>query len=344
VNEAGWVQLAETRISNVLSVRRYASQRQLEKKISEQGPSNKRPQPPHVSTALKNLQKQSRVASEAVGHNLPLFFMPYDFGSPADVERRTYVLELYRRFQRFTLAPELCGNALERLVDEAANLGGMHSVLGPIHPNQKVNGIVVEREIDHLLIPKGYVGPSLVVEDKNMREWLNPSSEQVWSVIGNASKFPNALPVLVCRKMNFIAFRMFKRIGMACWQVFSQYFDPSIEEQLLEIRHKDGLGFSDVTTETKPPAALVRFFSSVIPKYSPDFMARFERHRALLRHYAVDERLDGSKNAEGKELHPAARTATYYDFLEELRKRRGPPEWHEEYEEDLDYPEDEPEN
>jgi hypothetical protein len=32
-------------------------------------------------------------------------------------------------------------------------------------------------------------------------------------------------------------------IGLLCWQVYDQYFDPSIETELETIRDKDGLGF-----------------------------------------------------------------------------------------------------
>jgi hypothetical protein len=321
VTEAQWLQLAEIRILNILVTRRFASLRQLEKKISEQGPSAKRPQPPHVTTALKNLVKERRVVTEQVGQNLPLFYMLQNFGGTSDMERRKYVINLYRQFHSFTVTQRLCGEALEKIVDKAANLGGMHTVLGPLLPGQKVNGVAVGNEIDHLLIPKDYVGPSAIVEDKNMREWLNPSSEQVWSVIGNAVKLPNAIPVLICRKMNFLAFRVFKRIEMMCWQVYGQYFDPSIEQELIPMRHKDGLGFSDITTQVEPPAALVRFFFSVIPKNSVEFSSRFEEHRGILKRYALDERLNGGKDLEGKQLHPSKRTAIYASFLKELQKR-----------------------
>ena len=261
---------------------------------------------------------QELVVPEAVP-NLPTFFMPRHFGSEDDVERRTYVLSLYRQFQGFVSSQELCGRALERVVDKAANLALKHTVLGPVLPGQKINGVAVEHEIDHLLVPKDPAGPSLDVEDKNMREWLNPSSEQIWSVIGNAVTFQNAIPILICRKMNFLGYQMFKLIGMMCWQVYDQYFDPSIELELLDIRHKDGLGFSDVTTDTEPPKALVRFFSDVVPENSSEAAVRFDRHRDLLARYAIEQRLDGSKNTEGKELNPSRRTQIYHTFLRELK-------------------------
>jgi hypothetical protein len=317
-----WLLLAQQRIRNILNVRRFASLRQLEKKISEQGPSHKRPQPTYVFAGLKALMANGAVESEQVGHNLPTFYMPRTFGSDSDLERRDYVLDLYRKFQTFYYDPDLCGKALEKVVDRAANLGQKHHVLGPITPSQTFNGVKIKHEIDHLLFPKGYTGPQILVEDKNMREWLNPSSSEIWSVIGNALRFQNTIPVIICRKMSFLAFRVFKEIGVLCWQVYDQYFDPSIEADLAPIIHKDGLGFSDITTVLEPSEALVRFFSSVIPDNSASSAIQFEKHRDLLRRYAIDSRLDGSKSSKKKEINQAKRSALYNQFLRDLRAQK----------------------
>ncbi len=58
---AGWVHLAEARLVNILEVRIAANIRQLEAKISESGPADKRPQPHIVQVALKNLIGQGQV-------------------------------------------------------------------------------------------------------------------------------------------------------------------------------------------------------------------------------------------------------------------------------------------
>ena len=120
--------------------------------------------------------------------------------------------------------------------------------------------------------------------------------------------------------MNFLGYQMFKLIGMMCWQVYDQYFDPSIELELLDIRHKDGLGFSDVTTGLgAAECSGARFFSDVVPENSSEAAVRFDRHRDLLARNAIEQRLDGSKNTEGKELNPSRRTQIYHTFLKELK-------------------------
>jgi hypothetical protein len=151
----------------------------------------------------------------------------------------------------------------------------------------------------------------LVVEDKNLREWLTPSSEEVWALIGKALRFTDAIPVLICRRMHYVGFNIFKHIGLSCWQVYRQYFDPSVEPKLLDIRHKDGLGFSDVTTLLKPPPALIGFFSKTLPKYAATFRSRFEERRSLLQRYAIDLGLEDDTPA-------FMRTNLFNNFRKEL--------------------------
>ena len=57
-----WVDLAKRRVLKVLRLRRFASNRQLEKKISEAGPGDMRPEPMKVSTAIKQLVDDLRIA------------------------------------------------------------------------------------------------------------------------------------------------------------------------------------------------------------------------------------------------------------------------------------------
>lgn len=64
--EREWIDLAKRRVLKVLRVRRFASNRQLEKKISEAGPANIRPEPMKVSTAIRKLVREGRVIAELV--------------------------------------------------------------------------------------------------------------------------------------------------------------------------------------------------------------------------------------------------------------------------------------
>jgi hypothetical protein len=182
----------------------------------------------------------------------------------------------------------------------AATASAQYTVLGtPDHPPGQgfaINGYVLEKECDHILLPREFSGPKLVVEDKNLREWLHPSAEEVWSVIGKALRIPRAVPILICRRMHYVGLTTFARIGMACWQVYTQFFSPAYvsEEQLGPYRHKDLLGFADITTETDPPAALIRFFQEIVPMYAEDFETRLEVNRALLTEYAITKRLEAN--------------------------------------------------
>jgi hypothetical protein len=191
-----------------------------------------------------------------------------------------------------TQNPAICGSAFERIVKSAALASEQYRVISPAKQGLEIDGYVIGKECDQLLIPKKFTGPAFVVEDKNLREWLTPSSEEVWALIGKALRFPDAIPVLICRRMHYVGFTVFKHIGLACWQVYRQYFNPEVEPQLAAIRHKDGLGFSDVTSNLVPPPALTGFFLRTLPKYADVFRTRFETNRGLLEHYAIKRGLE----------------------------------------------------
>ena len=294
-----WVDLAKRRVLKVLRLRRFASNRQLEKKISEAGPGDMRPEPMKVSTAIKQLVDDGYLLPHHIP-DLATFYTPSNFGGRPDEERRTDILRLAQEFRALTRIPQACGKALEKVVYDAATQCGRFTVLGtPEHPPAQgfaINGYVLERECDHILLPKDFEGSKLVVEDKNLREWLHPSAEEVWSVIGKALRVPHAIPVLICRRMHYVGFSIFSRIGMVCWQVYKQFFSPDhvTEAQLEPYRHRDRLGFADVTTDLTPPKPLINFFCETIPLYLDDFQKRFEANRALLTEFAIANRMDSS--------------------------------------------------
>jgi hypothetical protein len=305
-----WVALAKRRVGRILDRRRFASIRQLEKKISEAGPPDVRPEPIKISKALASLTAKGQIIPEPHS-NLATFYKPNNFGGPEDENRRDYILDLTRRFHKLTQNPVLCGCALEQVVKEAALASEQYRVISPAKQGLEIDGYEIDKECDHVLIPKKFIGPAFVVEDKNLREWLTPSSEEVWALIGKALRFPEAIPVLICRRMHYVGFPIFKQIGLSCWQVYRQYFDPSVETDLIPIRHKDGLGFSDVTTVLTPPPALVGFFSKTLPNYAAIFQSRFEEHRALLTQYAIELGLE-------KDTPAASRQRIFSQFRKEL--------------------------
>jgi hypothetical protein len=176
-----------------------------------------------------------------------------------------------------------------------------------------INGYTLERECDHILIPKDFPGPKLIVEDKNLREWLHPSAEEVWGVTGKALRIPHAIPVLICRRMHYVAFPVFRRLGMLGWQVYKQFFSPDhvTEAQLEPYRNRDLLGFADITTDLTPPEPLVHFFGSTVPANIDEFTKRFESNRDLLTEFAIKNRMDSS-------IPTPQRNRLYGEFLARL--------------------------
>jgi hypothetical protein len=305
-----WVSLAKRRVIRALERRRFASIRQLEKKISEAGPPPVRAEPIKISKAVASLADKGQIISEHLP-NIATFYKPANFGGLDDQYRRDYILGLTHEFHKLTKNPVLCGAALEKIVKAAALASEQYHVISPAKQGLDIDGYIIEKECDQILIPKKFVGPAFVVEDKNLREWLTPSSEEVWALIGKALRFPDTIPVLICRRMHYVGFTIFKHIGLSCWQVYRQYFDPSVEPQLVPIRHTDGLGFSDVTTVLTPPPALTRFFGKTLPTYAETFRARFEEHRTLLTHYAIELGLE-------QDTHALNRKTIYEQFRREL--------------------------
>jgi hypothetical protein len=287
MTEAEWIALARRRLQRTLQRRRFASIRQLEKKISEAGPPDMRPEPIKISRALVSLTQSGLISTERPP-NLAVFYKPNDFGGVTDENRRSYILDLATKFHTFTKSKPLCGDPFEHVVKTACLQSKQYHVISPAPQNLEISGYALERECDHILMPRTFSGPLLIVEDKNLREWLTPSSEEVWALIGKALRVPNAIPVLICRRMHFVGYTIFGHVGLACWQVYRQYFHPSIESDLVPLRHKDGLGFADITTDVEPPPALVRFFAKTLPQHAEAFRTRFETNRVLLQRYAID--------------------------------------------------------
>lgn len=184
-----------------------------------------RAEPIKISKALASLTAKGKIIAERHA-NLATFYKPIDFGGTDDENRRAYILGLTTEFHGLTQNPALCGGAFEKVVRAAALSSGQYRVISPARQGLEIDGYEIEKECDHVLLPKRFNGPALVVEDKNLREWLTPSSEEVWALIGKALRFPDAIPVLICRRMHYVGFRIFKEIGVSCWQVYRQYFDP----------------------------------------------------------------------------------------------------------------------
>ncbi len=311
-----WVLIASRRLPNILRRVRYASIRQLESKICEAGPADMRPSPIHLREALEALTGNGHVVKDnppnPPGLNLPTFYAPSGFSvvNPADAARRTEVLDLYDVFLR--AGQEDRGKTLEWAVYKAAQqaqvAGSLVTVIGspdrPPDVGMVLNGVQIEEAPDLILMAREGV---VVLEDKNLREWLAPWSHEVWQLLAKALRH-DALPILVCRKATYALFLMFKGLGALAFQMHTQLFPQGFADRLAAVKHRDGLGFADIRYGDEPRRSLIRFVGDTIPRLLGERLERFRQHRELLREYAVER---GLKN----DLPGHERQAIYREFF-----------------------------
>jgi len=316
-----WVRVALHRIPRALRRGRYASMRQLEMKISEAGPGDQRANPIHLREALNALVENGDVRPDHPpsprGVTLPTFYMPRDFSGDRaeDVARRADVLALYGDFLR--AARQDGGKTLERAVYKAA-LGArraghyLHVLGSPDRPPDAgvvLNDVPIGEALDLILVSADGL---CAVEDKNLREWLTPSSSEVWALIGKALRH-DGLPVMICRKVTWDVFLLFKQVGGLAFPVHTQMFPADYAARLARAKHRHGLGFHDLRFGDDPPSDLVRFLERTVPRNLADKLALFRANADLLRQYAIDAEL------ESDELPGDVRARLYREFFREMK-------------------------
>jgi hypothetical protein len=108
------------------------------------------------------------------------------------------------------------------------------------------------------------------VEVKNLRDWIYPSSGEIYQLLSKAAIVQQSVPdravapVLVCRKAHITSMRMAKEIGFFIIPIERQYVHQVEEDALIEIRAE--LGLSDLVQQEEVDPRLERFFRTHLPK------------------------------------------------------------------------------
>lgn len=296
--------LARKRIRNILSVRILASTKQLESKISESGPTDQRCDPHIISTVIRKMNDVTTIEGPGKTSFYVLkstYFPEFD---KADQERTNTVFKLYENYRQLTMNPDLCGHALETVVWNTIRSTDLYFPIGGMgKPVKSFDQIELPGAVDFILSSK--TSQFLVLgEAKNLREWIYPSSKELWEFIHKAVVFHqlgvNTVPVLIARKIHYSTRLLFKRIGILGVETHRQLFSPSIADQLIDIRHKDGLGFHDISTDLEPPTWLRNFFEKTIPKEAGSVSAQFKTSLPILEKHAKNMSTTKLRNAGWK--------------------------------------------
>lgn len=286
--------LARKRIKNILRDRLIANEKQLETKISEAGPLNQRCDPHVVNLALKELQSEDVVIQRKDTTGAKFFVLAdvFDQSLIPHQERENQILRLYALYRKLSSKQSICGDILEDLIWDAVEKTKCYAPIGSrAHPVLHFGSFELPGQLDLIAIfTKG--SPFTVLgEAKNIREWIYPSSKELWELIYKAVVYAEntgqlVVPVFVTRKIQYSTRLFFRTIGILGAQMHNQYFHPDVEDKLLEIKSKDGFGFHNITTDTTTPAWLIKWFTKTVPEQATVVNQRFVDALPILKQFA----------------------------------------------------------
>lgn len=299
----GWSQrheLAAKRLRSILRTHVVASDRILEQKISDAGPTNQRIDP-HILTEARTALVQQGIIITTQQSNTPWYYLT---GSdPEVVARRLSELDaLHRQTQnpQFTM---LLGQTLEIAIFRALRSQTLLEYLGHFRdldahddgtlyskeePPSWLSGrqIPGEKKLDFLIRhpESGYAG----IEAKNIRQWMYPDREEIRAMLFKCCSL-DVVPILISRRIHYSTFSVLNPCGVLLHQSFNQLY-PNAGKGLAEkVKDKQLLGYHDVRVGNEPDARLIRFIHQNLPQVLPSARDAFEAFKDLLLGYATGE-------------------------------------------------------
>lgn len=203
-------------------------------------------QPLQLGAARRQLVADELICEDATRTEPPVVTvrLPATAGTKRRMERlRGARRKLYRRYLSWTQEQNLCGTAAERIVlaslHEAASRAGLWvpeqtvgritDVLGTPIPEGRTLDV-----LGHILdLSNPSSGAPLVIEVKNISDWVYPWSKPLWELLVKAAGVAlhqPVLPVLVCPHAASITYNLAKDTGFFIIQTRKQLFSPAIKE------------------------------------------------------------------------------------------------------------------
>lgn len=324
-----WLVIADKRIRSILEKRRISYSSYFDIKISEAGPNYMRAEPHIIHNALKTMVMQgevNRYTPKTPLINAPALYVPVDFKGAADHSRARNFIEWRNLFVESSGQSKYCGFVLEKMVFDSILATDHYHILGSA-PSYNDQGYLDKGKGSELLTYQGNdvykadagsgfdlfaihkaTDTPIGIEAKNLREWIYPASVEVWRAIARGCTL-NCLPVIIARKISFIArVGFFAEFGMLGFETNFQYFDHNIQRDTNykfkeKVVDKNRLGFADIKL-IKPnatkPSHLVNFFDETLNNYAEEYFEKFQRHKALLKKYAIDYQMAEPTLSQGR--------------------------------------------
>lgn len=255
--------------------------------------------PHHVTTALSDLVRAGRIirdySTTRGGGSIATI-------KPAEQRRRTTKIEqaaarkrlLAARYNSWAVPNSryprgLLGPAGETAARAALERAGQMQPATPgFAETSELLGIRLDGPVDcaGYLVPLSSSGRpqpvvTVLVEVKNIRSWIYPSTIELYQVLDKASVLQRAqpdeqvLPILICRKAHKTAFWMATQLGFMIIDAGIQYVGTSVAEpELLEVRNE--LYLNDLHLGLGPARRVQDRFTSVVPENAARLAGRWK--------------------------------------------------------------------
>lgn len=302
------LQIGMNRLLSVLDREEVSSIRTLEMKISDAGPREQRVEPHILGLAGVELVERGRVRTHH--HHLTAklnWYAPSRFSEEQIAEKLAELAYVYSRTvdSGFTVA---LGDPLEvsvfkalrrlRKSDRRITFHGSLDLVErksngrfkKIEPPINYNDAVLEGPPDFILFSPE-IGEHLMIECKNHREWIYPTSDVMKTLVRKAIS-ADMTPVLIARRLPYITKTgLCAPAGILAHETYHQlYPDTEAGRELAALAAKKrGLGYFDLraTEETLPRTT--KFFETDLPQIAKRAARRFQENKEALCAWARNE-------------------------------------------------------
>lgn len=300
--------LGMQRIQSVLERETVAAIRTLEMKVSDAGRSNLRVEPHILGLAGTELVQRRFVKihhhPQTGTHN---WYAPARFTQAIVDQKINQLLPVYQE----TVSPGFTsglGDPLEisvfkilqylRRQDRRVTFFGSFDLsartasgrFSKTEPPIAINDATLNGPPDFILIHPATGEPALI-ECKNLREWIYPSSSEMKEFVRKAL-VANMTPILIARRLPFITkMALCAPAGIIAHETYNQLYPDTTYGHTLadKVRQKRGLGYADVRPSEDPLDRTVVFFEKNLPGLLQTAASKFQANRPMLQRWVDSE-------------------------------------------------------
>jgi hypothetical protein len=136
-------------------------------------------------------------------------------------------------------------------------------------------------------------GETALIECKNVREWLYPSSGLLKEMVAKAL-YCDMTPIIIARRIPYITkVALCAPAGIIAHETYNQLYPdtPYGHNLAARVGHIRGLGYSDVRANEEPLDRTITFFERNLPKLLAESAIRFRACRPILQKW-VDQQMN----------------------------------------------------